>query len=249
MSQEEINAVLSSLEGVDQESKENNSESTVDREGLVAAIWGSSDERQERERAVTLPDPDDDVELQRALLRALDEQQFDYDSSNYTPRGETQAAAPAPAPRADRTFEVGDKVVMQGLKNAAFNGKEGTVRSTEEEGRVKISLNEDKKKCIKVKLVNLKLLEEQHSGATQQPSAFKTAMTTARPAPLFAAGRSADIGAEDDLLNAAIAMSMRDSNLEKQSMLQAALVGGKSEEEIIEAAIKASMDATTPGET
>jgi len=239
--------VLSSLEGGDQERKENNSnEMMADRERVAAAIWGSSSEgmQQERERTVSLPDPDNDVELQRALLRALDEQQFDY-NSNFTPREETLAATPAPVPRAYQHFEIGDKVVMQGLKNAAFNGKTGAVRSTVEEGRVKVVLDEDKKKGIKVKVENLKLSEE-GTEATMQPSAFTTATATARQAPLFAAGLSSEVGAdlnaEDDLLNAAIAMSMRDSSVEEESRKQAALVGGTSEEELIEAAIKASMD-------
>ena len=149
---------------------------------------------------------------------------------------------------------------MVDLKKQLLNGKTGTIRAAEIDGRVSVVLDEDKKKGIKVKPENLNKICGDDTASAQLPPMVaavpaqntKTTTTTTRFPPQiwpssslspshFSGVQTTDIGAEDDMLNAAIAMSMRDRNVEQQSQLQAAIVGGKSEEEMIQAAIKASM--------
>ncbi|GMH62647.1 hypothetical protein TrST_g11282 [Triparma strigata] len=146
-------------------------EGAAERDLLASAIAASTRSMSmDEESRVSIPDPDDDVELQRALLRALDEQNYDYEGVpglGVTGTGVVGVTSPAPAP-----------------------------------------------------------------APTPAPM----------PAPVWSSTPiDSAAGADDDLLSAAIAMSITDSNVEEESRLQQNVTGGQSEEDMIAAAIAASL--------
>jgi hypothetical protein len=123
------------------------------------------------EDRISLPDPDDDVELQRALLKALDQQMFDYSGREVDTGEGTLTPTPAPAP--PRSVRDSQEVMQ----------------------------------------------------------AIIPAQTQAPPVKDLA---------EEDLLNAAIAMSINDTEVDTEN-ISAATVDGQSEEEMIAEAIAASL--------
>lgn len=104
---DDINAVLADLDGSSSEHTSPRARpGTAERDMLASAIAASTRTMSEESR-VTIPDPDDDVELQRALMRALDEQNFEYEGIQPAPApvpepvavAPVSVFAPSPAPR------------------------------------------------------------------------------------------------------------------------------------------------------